>query len=135
MDASLINVMKDTSGYDRTFNRYRVNFPVCLEMAEEEGAVSENRLTGLVYNLSLSGVGFVCSKLWELDDMVRIEITLAERSFSLLTVVRWCQLVERPGKPVYRYGAQFVRTEESLKFIPLAAKYLRERTGAASSRI
>ncbi len=121
--------MKDTSGYDRTFKRYRISFPMSIQAAEDKAddvrlKTWSEVLPGLAHNISLSGIGFVCSGRFDLQTLLEIEITLESRIFSLLACVRWCQPLNIPGEPLYHYGAQFVRTEAVLEFIPVAAEFL-----------
>lgn len=129
MNAPLLEMMKDTSGYDRTFKRYRISFPMSIQAAEGEAADAgqETRreiLPGLAHNISLSGIGFVCARRFDLESLLEIEITLGAQTFSLLARVRWCQPLNIPGESLYHYGAQFVRTEAVLQFIPVAAEFL-----------
>ncbi len=129
MNAPLLDKMKDTSGYDRTFKRYRISFPMSIQAAEDETADAGQDtwgeiVPGLAHNLSLSGIGFVCSRQFALESRLEIEITLGAQTFALLACVRWCQPLNIPGEALYHYGAQFVRTEAVLEFIPVAANFL-----------
>ena len=116
--------MKDNSGYDRTFKRYRLDFPVFARPAPEEPESRADGLPGLVQNLSLSGLSFACVGPFALASLVEIEITLEAQTYLLLALVRWRRRFDSPDGPMYHYGAQFQRTEAVLQFIPAAAQFL-----------
>ena len=129
MNAPLLDLMKDNSGYDRTFKRYRISFPMLIRAAQDEAFASMREkptanLPGLAHNISLSGIGFVCSERFDLESLLEIEITLESQAFPLRACVRWCQPLNIPGEALYHYGAQFIRTEAILEFIPVAAQFL-----------
>lgn len=130
-DVPLLDLMKDNHGYDRTFKRYQVNFPLIAHPAEEESIspvlVRESRaggLPGLAHNISLSGIGFVSCAYFELASLAEIEITLEAQTYFLLARIRWCRLLDLPGAALSHYGAKFLRTESVLQFIPAAARFL-----------
>lgn len=143
-DAPLLELMKDKSGHDRTFKRHRVNFRLHVQAVAgqtDDLAHTQERqersLLGFAHNLSLSGIGFVCSELFALEDMIEIEIVLEERTYLLLARVRWRRQMNPPSGMMHHYGAQFMRTEAILQFIPdvaeflLAHGHLARRVGAA----
>lgn len=132
MNVPLLDLMKDKSGYDRTFKRYRISFPMLIRVVEDLTAspapeLPVEDLPGLAHNISLSGIGFVCSEQFVLRDLLEIEITLETQTFPLLARMRWCQALDIPGDPLFHCGAQFERTEAVLQFIPVAAKFLLAR--------
>lgn len=130
-DAPLLELMKDKSGHDRTFKRQRVNFRLHVQAIAGQADDPAHRLErpepsllGFAHNLSLSGLGFVCSELFALGDMIQIEIVLEERAYLLLASVRWRRQMNPPNGMMHHYGAQFLRTETVLQFIPDAAEFL-----------
>ena len=129
MATPLLDLMKDNSGYDRTFRRYRVNFRLRVQAVAGEGPAhmpdgSGATLLGFAHNVSLSGMGFVCSGQLGLGSLIGIEVALEEQTYILLARVRWQQPMNTPGKTMHHYGAQFLRTEAVLRFIPAAAEFL-----------
>ena len=130
MSVPLLDLMKDNSGYDRTFKRYRVSFPLRVQAAAEDsaGAVTPEgngeNWPGLAHNISISGIGFVCPSQFELADMSEIEVTLGDRVYRLLARIRWRRQLNLPDGSMYNYGAQFLRTDSVLEFIPAAAEFL-----------
>ncbi len=130
-DVPLLNLMKDDEGHERTFRRYRVDFPMLAYPAAEENGLPipapESRpggTPGLAHNVSLSGAGFLCGGFFEPGSLVEIEITLEDRTYSLLARIRWRRRLDLPGNPLCYYGAKFLRTEAVLQFIPVAAQFL-----------
>lgn len=140
MNAPLLDLMKDKNGYDRTFKRYRVGLPMLIRAAEDvigtpvPGLPLED-LAGLAHNISLSGIGFVCCGRFDLQSLLEIEVTVESQTFLLLARVRWCQELNIPGEPLFHYGAQFVRTEATLAFIPVAAQFLLAQCSGGSARL
>ena len=124
MDVPLLELMKDNSGYDRTFKRYRLDFPVLVRPAPQEPESRSDGLPGLVQNLSLSGLSFACIGSFAMTSLVEIEITFESQTYLLLALVRWRWRLDSPDGPMYHYGAQFQRTEAVLQFIPAAAQFL-----------
>ena len=129
MGVPLLDLMKDNTEYDRTFKRFRVNFPlsVALTSGEETGMGDEAArevLPGLAHNASLSGIGFVCSGLYEMGSLLDVEVTLNAQTFLLLARVCWRRTLDLPGDPMYHYGTKFERTESVLRFIPVAVEFL-----------
>ena len=131
MSVPLLDLMKDNSGYDRTFKRYRVIFPLRVQAAAEESGVLTSApepqaeiLPGLAHNISISGIGFVCSGRFELASLVEMEVTLGEQTYQLTARIRWHRKLNLPGDAMHHYGAQFLRTDGVLQFIPAAAEFL-----------
>lgn len=131
MDVPLLDLMKDDNGYDRTFKRYRVNLPLLARPATEETVspafAPEGRaggLPGLAHNISLSGISFVCGDALDPASLAEIEITLEAQTYFLLARICWRRQLDLAGDPLYYYGAQFLRTEAALQFIPAAAEFL-----------
>ena len=124
MVVPLLDLMKDDGGHDRTFKRYRVNFPLSIHTDAEEAAVP-----GLAHNISLSGIGFVCLGRFDPESLVEIGITLETQAYLLLASIRRRRQLDLPGDSMYHYGTQFVRTEAVLQFIPAAAEFLLAQGG------
>ncbi len=139
MDVPLLDLMKDDTGYDRTFKRYRVSFPMLVQAAAEEtgetslAPESDESLPGLAHNISLSGTGFVCAGAFNLASLVKIEITLEAQTYLLLARIHRRRQLDLPGDPLYYYGAQFLRTEAVLQFIPAAAEFLLAQSSERSA--
>ena len=119
LEVPLLELLKDDHGQDRTFKRYRVNFPVFVH--ENAGGAAA---PGLAHNISLSGLGLVCLGCFEPGAMVEIEITLEAEAHLLLARVCRRRRLDLSGDLMYHYGTQFVRTEAVLRFIPAAAEFL-----------
>lgn len=123
MGVALLDLMKDDAEVDRTFKRYRMNFPLSVAPAGV-GEGKRDILPGLAQNVSLSGIGFVCFGRFELEDLLDIEITLESQRFVLLSTIRRRQPLDLNGDAMYHYGTQFERTEDVLRFIPIAAQFM-----------
>ena len=125
MGVALLELMKDDAEFDRTFKRYRVNVPLFIASAAG-GDPTEAReiLPGLAHNVSLSGLGFVCFGCFEMGSLLDVEITLESQTFVLLATVRRRRQMDLNGDVMYHYGTQFERTEEALRFIPVAAQFM-----------
>ena len=134
LEVPLLELMKDKAGYERTFKRFRVNFPVVVQAATQEADAESGGwcggLPGLAHNISLSGIGFISFGMFTPDTLIEVEITIRvpgaveAQTHLLLARIRWCRPLELPGDTMYHYGTQFVRTEAVLRFIPDAAQFL-----------
>ena len=126
--------MKAASGDQRAFRRYPVNMAVLVRRVPDETGRSDWAVvrrsptaSGLVTNLSLSGVVFVSPRPYAPGSLVEIQFSLGASIYPVRAVVKRGQVQWLPGRRAFECAAQFVRTESVTGFIPTVAKYLHRR--------
>ncbi len=142
MKPTLSEALKATGGDQRAWRRYPVSMTVLVRRVPEQNGRSEWEqarrcpvISGLVTNISLSGVVFVSPRPYAPGSLVEIQISLGANTYPVRAVVKRGQVLLLPGRRVFQCAAQMVRGEEADRFIPTVAKYLQRRYGSTPASL
>ena len=137
MNAPLLETLTEETDMTRAFRRFSLNFTVRISLSDDKiearGTTPLARTPATLTNASMSGLGF--SALMEFPEgaLVQVEIEIGSQTHRIPAVVRRCVSVKRLGRTFYECGVQYLKSDATIRFLPLMAKYLLARSSGKSA--
>ena len=97
-----VNNIKKVQNF-RKDERYSVNYATTIQSFSEE-----NGVFGVVVNISISGLAFVCRNMFAPGEMVRLSIMLPSSTFSIDAEIMRVTDSDKGNE----YGVRFLRTDD-----------------------
>jgi hypothetical protein len=137
MTAPLLETLTEDPDTLRAFRRFALNFTVGISLSSDKPPIrgttplSSNPAT--LTNASMSGLCFSSLTEYPEGTLIQIELELGSQTHLIPAIVRRCSSAKRLGRTFHECGVQFLKSEATLRFLPLMAKHLLIR-GAGKSR-
>lgn len=85
-------------------------------------------------NASMSGFCFSSLTEFPAGSEVTIEVILGSQTHQVPAIVRRCDPAKRLGRTFYECGAQYLKSDATLRFLPLMVKYLLSHRSGTGGR-
>ena len=131
MDAPLLETLTEDADTSRTFRRFALNLTVGVILSSDKallrGATPLVSTRATMTNASLSGLGFSSLTEFPVGTQIQVELELGSQTHRVPAVVRRCSPFKRMGRTFYECGAQYLKSEATLQFLPLMVQHLQRR--------
>ena len=128
MDAPLLETLTEAPDTPRAFRRFVLNFTIGVSLSSDKPAARRatplSSVPATLTNASMSGLCF--SSLTEFPEgtLIQIALDLGRQTHLVPAVVRRCASSKRLGRTFHECGVQYLKSEATLRFLPLMAKHL-----------
>ncbi len=131
---SLLILLQENPDSQRAFRRFPLTLTISVAAQGDHPPVrnAAAKLPATLTNASMNGFCFSSIKELALDTVLLAEIEMDRRTYRIPAIVRRCDARKKLGRIFYDCGVQYVKSEDTLLFLPLMAKFC--GTGLASSK-
>lgn len=141
MAESPLDFLKGPPGDKRQWRRFSIELTILVESVQEDEIEPEHKParsrqnTALVTDVSMNGLFFVGAVIYEVGQLLDIQLTLGTQRYGVRG--RVCRTQDRPlpGRTAHGCGVEFVRSEATKAAIPAIANYILKKVRAGQAPI
>ena len=128
MDAPLLQTFREEADSLRAFRRFNLNLLIGISLDASKplvrGAAPLSKTKASMTNTSLSGFCFSSLSEFPEDTVILIELEMGRQTHRVPAIVRRCAPGKKMGRIFYECGAQYLKSDATLRFLPCMAKFL-----------
>ena len=119
MSGSVLEILAEDESTSRGFRRFTPDFKVGIRLSADKPATEATLL-----NASMSGLCFSSPTELPEGTTIQVEVDLGHRFYQVPAIIRRCLPENRQGHTFYECGAQYVKSDATLRFLPVMATHL-----------
>jgi len=132
MEATLVKVYEPSLSDKRRYHRHLLRLPMTVKLLAQSSPAGAGRSavtrsysrTAFLHNISLSGLCFTTNRLYDLDILMEVRLTVWSREYQIQGIVRRSYIEKNGYYSMQRTAIQYVRGGEIEAFIPALGQYL-----------
>jgi hypothetical protein len=128
MNVPLLKTLTEDPDAPRAFRRFALNFTVGVSLSSDHPAPRQapplSNTSATITNASMSGLCFSSPTEFPAGTLLQIEMDLGSQTHRIPALVHRCSSSKRLGRTFYECGVQYLKSEATLRFLPMMAKYL-----------
>ncbi len=124
MSESVLEILAEGESTSRGFRRFALSFKVGVRLSAD---LSAGATPATAVNASISGLCFSSPVEFPVGTLIEVEVELDHHGYKVPAVVRRCLPTKRLGRVFYECGIQYLKSDATLRFLPVMAKHLLPR--------